>query len=129
VEYEHEKLEGFGLAIIQGCQGRVWRWMLESMNNVGHARQDVVNGRCCWHWNFAGEPHQGISDALGFGVIGPNGVATIRVHGRTKIPAVDAMGCPRASDSGFFMDDDTGARRGNRGAVEIEGTMELGPCG
>ncbi len=61
------------------------------------------------------------------GVIGPYCVTPVGVHGWAKVPTINAMGCPTVVYTGFFMDDDAGARGSNGCAIEIKGTMELGP--
>ena len=52
-------------------------------------------------------------------------VAPIMVHQGTKIPTFHSMGCPRASHSRIFMDDDLCARRGERCGVVVELYMQL----
>ena len=47
------------------------------------------------------------------------------VHRGTKIPTFYSMGCPRASHSRIFMDDDLCARRGERRGVLVELSMQL----
>jgi len=99
------------------------------MQDIGNASLDVIDGGGRWHWDLAGEPSNSVSDALGSGFIGPHSVAPIGVHGRTKVPTINAMGCPTVANTGFFVDDDVGAGRSNGGAVEIEGSVELCPGG
>jgi len=70
-----------------------------------------------------------IRNALYLGVCSPYSVAAIRVQGWAKVPAINAMGCPTAAYTGFFMDDDASARWGNGGAVEVKRSMELCPSG
>ena len=47
------------------------------------------------------------------------------VHRGIDIPTFYSMGCPRASHSRLFMDDDLCARRGERRGVVIELPMQL----
>ena len=97
------------------------------MQDISDASLDVIDGGGRWHWDLAGEPRNSVSDALGAGFIGPHCVASIGVHGGAKVPTINAMGCPTVAHAGFFMDDDAGARRSNRCAIEVKGSMELCP--
>ena len=124
---EHEELECLGLAIIQWCQGRVGRGVLEGMHNVGDSSNNVIYGGGGGHWDFAWEPCNSVSDALGLGVSGPDSVTAVQMHGQAKVPAINAMWCPTATNTGFLMDDDASPRRSNRGAIEVKGAMELCP--
>jgi len=49
------------------------------------------------------------------------------MHGRAKVPTINAMWCPTAAHTGFLVDDDVGPRRSNRGAIEVEWAIELCP--
>jgi len=99
------------------------------MNNVGNTSFDVINRGGGRQWDLAGEPSNSVSDALSLGVIVPDCVTLVGVHGWAKVPAINAMGCPTAVYTGFFMDDDASARWGNGGAVEVKRSMELCPSG
>jgi len=47
--------------------------------NVCNASLDVVRGRGCRDGYLAGQPNNGVSNALGLGFIGPHGVAMVQV--------------------------------------------------
>ena len=47
------------------------------MHNVGDSSDDVVYGRGGGHWDFAWEPCNSVSDALGLGVSGPDSVTVV----------------------------------------------------
>ena len=53
-------------------------------------------------------------------------VAPVVFRGATDVPAVDAVGGPSASMVGCIVHKDFCARRSKRGAIEIEGSVELG---
>jgi len=97
------------------------------MNDVGNASLDVINGGGCWHWDLAGELGNSVSDSLSPGVIGPDCVALVGVHGQAKVPPINAMGCSTAMYAEFYMDDDACARRSNGHAIDIKGSVELCP--
>jgi len=124
---EHKKLQGLGLAITQRCKGQVGQGVLEGMSNVSDSSYNVIYGGGGGHWDFAWEPCDSVSDVLGLGVSGPDGVTVVQIHGRAKVPTINAMWCPTVMHAGFLMDDDVGPRRSNRGAVEVKGAMELCP--
>ena len=56
----------------------------------------------------------------------PDAVALVVVQGGTNVPAINAMWGPSAMLIGFFMDNNAGAWRGERCAVEIKCALELG---
>ncbi len=51
--------------------------MLQSLNNVGDASPDVINGGCHGDGDGTGEPRNSVGDALGLGVASPYCVAPI----------------------------------------------------
>ncbi len=63
------------------------------MDDISNASLDVINGGGGWHGDFAGEPGNGVGDALRPGFIGPDHVAMVGVHGWAKIPTINAMRC------------------------------------
>ena len=68
----------------------------------------------------------GVRDAFCVGRGDPDTVALVVVHGRTYVPAIDAMRGPSAPLSGFFVYDNTGVWWGERCVVEIKCAFELG---
>jgi len=99
------------------------------MEDVGNPGLDVVEGRGGWHGNLGGEPCQGVGDALGMSVRGPDHVTAVRTKGRPKVPTVDPVRGPSLVHSRLFVEDDADAGQGNGSVVEIKGAMELGPGG
>ncbi len=80
------------------------------MGNVSNTGLDVIGGGGHWHRDFAGKPSNGVSNVLSLGVAGPDSVASVRVQGRAKVPAIHTMGSPAAVHAGFFVDDDACTR-------------------
>lgn len=72
------------------------------------------------------KPFDGISDARGVGLAYEDAVAAIVIDGGAKVPAGGAMSGPGFTYLGLFMDEDLGSDWSQWGAIEIEGTMELG---
>ncbi len=63
---------------------------------------------------------------LSLSVTGPDSIASVRVQGQAKVPAIHAMGQPAAAHAGLFVDDDA-CTGGNGGMVEVKGAKQLGP--
>ena len=97
------------------------------MQDVGNACLDIIDERCCGHGDFGRQPCHSVSDMLGLGVCGPYCVAAVRVEGRSKVPTVNPMGGPAVVHCRLVVDEDANAGRGDRGSIEIEGTMKLCP--
>ena len=87
---------------------------------------DPVNGGWDRGWSMMGEPCNGVRDPLGASVSRPDSVTAIVVHGRAKVPAMDGMRGPRATDMGFLVDEDLNAGRGQWGAVKIKEAKNVG---
>jgi hypothetical protein len=56
-------------------------------------------------------------------------LAVIGLESRADVPTIDTMWGPRATLGRLLVDEDSSARWGNGSTVEIEGAMDLGPCG
>ena len=101
--------------------------MVEGGGDISHCGQDKMIGGGEGHGNFCRKPGDGVRNTFGSGFKHPNGVAAIRVEGRTGVPSVVGMWRPRRSVVWLFVDKDTNARWCNGGAVEIVGAVELSP--
>ena len=80
------------------------------MGNVSNTGLDVIGGGGHWHRDFAGKPSNGVSNVLSLGVAGPDSVASVRVQGQSKVPAIHAIWHPAVAHAGFFVDDDACTR-------------------
>jgi hypothetical protein len=101
--------------------------MVEGGGDISQCGQNKIVGRGERHGYFCRKPGDGVRNTFGSGFEHPNGVAAIRVEGRTYVPSVIGMWRPRRSVVGLFVDEDTNARWCNGGAVEVKGAVELGP--
>jgi hypothetical protein len=75
--------------------------------------------------------HQGIrevlgSDALGPGGLGPDTVATVMLHSRSKVPPGYSMRGPSAAGARLLMDEHFNARGSHWRAVKVEVAVHLG---
>ena len=97
------------------------------MEDVAKAGLNDRSGVGDGHRNGDGEPSKGVSDAIGLGAPDPCAIAPVRVEGGANVPTIDTMGCPSLAAVWFFVDEDSNARWGNGGAVEVKLPMNLGP--
>jgi hypothetical protein len=103
--------------------------MLEGMDDVVCTGDDKINGGGGGHGNMLRKPGDGVGRAFALGFPHPDAVPTIIVKGRADIPAVKGVRRPGATERWFLVDEDTGAGRRERCAVEVKLTVDLCPSG
>jgi hypothetical protein len=74
---------------------------------------------------MVGEKIDGVGNSFGGGFGHIRAVTAIVVGGAIEIPAVNTISCPGATSGGGFMDENASAWRGERGYIEVKGTVEL----
>jgi hypothetical protein len=82
-----------------------------------------------WHDYFGGKPCKGVGYLFCIGGPCPDAVASVVAKGRARVPTFDGVRSPCLSYIGFLMNENFGARWGERGAVEIKGAMHVGLVG
>jgi hypothetical protein len=82
-----------------------------------------------WHDYGGGKPCKGVGYSFCIGGPCPDAVVSVVVKGRAKVPTFDGVRSPCLLYIGFLMNENFGARWGDRGAVEVKGAMYVGLCG
>ena len=88
-----------------------------------------VGGGSSGHVDVSRKPGESIGDSFGASFVGIDSVASIVVQSRTKVPAVNAMRCPRFAIVGFVVNEDFCAGWSQWCTVEIELTEDQGLSG
>jgi hypothetical protein len=78
-----------------------------------------------WHDYGGGKASKGVGYSFCIGGPCPYAVASAVAKGRAKVPTFDGVRSPCFSYIGFLMNENFGARWGERGAVEIKGAMHV----
>ena len=66
--------------------------VIEGGDNILEAGNNSICRQAWGHCDFGGNPSDSITDACSSGFPDPGAVATIRVHGWSDVPGVEAMG-------------------------------------
>jgi hypothetical protein len=86
--------------------------MTERMDQCGGSGAGSVSRGGFWHEAVVGKKRNCVGVAFG-GCLGDvDTVAAIVLGGWDQVPAIDTASVPRATLSGFFMDDNTSSWRG-----------------
>ena len=79
--------------------------MLKHLEDVFDAGRDEVGGRGEGHFDGSGgEPGDGVGETFFLGGPDPGAVASVRVEGRSNVPAINAVSGPGAPIGRFLMD-------------------------
>ena len=81
------------------------------------------------HGDVSWEPGECVGNTLGSSFPDPDAIASIMMHRWSNVPAVDGVGIPGEALVRLLVDENFGARRGEGGAVIIEGAVDLGVGG
>jgi hypothetical protein len=111
----------------RGCGGG--RRIAKGMEDVFDTGCNHVVGRGDGHGDLLRKPSESVGDAFLASGPDPGAVAAIGLESRADVPAIDTMWGPGAALRRLLVDEDSSARRSNGSTVEIEGAMDLGPCG
>jgi hypothetical protein len=68
----------------------------------------------CGEFNQFWEPGDSVGDSLAPCFPHPGSITAVVVKGRSKVPGIFSMGCPGCSKVRFLMNQEVGARWGNR---------------
>ena len=119
-----EELSMLGSREERGRRG--WCWMGQGCHKVKDGGSYAVSGGGGGHGDSGGEPGKSVGSAFGTSFPDPDVVTAVVVQSGADVPTVNSMWCPGATDSGRFVDKNSGARRSKGCTVIVEGTMELG---
>ena len=115
-----ESLDGGGLVMAdvgEWCRrGGIFEDAKESLSGM----DGDVSGVLVRDLGVLREKFHGVCDAFCLGVVGKDAVATIMLHRRAEVPAVNAVWIPGAALLWFFVEDDFGAGGCHGSAVEVE---------
>ena len=102
---------------------------MESLNDVFDAGHDEVHGGGEGHGELGREPLKSVAYAFSLGFPHPNAVTSLVFECGANIPAIFAVGCPRAALRWWFVGNNSYARWSNGGGVVIEGAVDVSPSG
>ena len=123
----HEVSKGNGLAIAEWSKGAVGGWIQEGLLDIVDASKEQVMRGCGWHEELVWEPGDSVGNADSTCLPHPHTIAAVGFESRADIPAVFGMGRPAGSLSRFDVDEDTDARWGNGGTIEVKCSVEVCP--
>ena len=99
--------------------------VLESMDQILGGGGGGVGRGGARQRNLGGKPDEGISNSLTVGLKNPYLVTAVVFGGWTCVETEDCVRRPSAALVGQFVDEDAGSWGAERGAIEVEGAVEL----
>ena len=118
-----ELSDGLHLVLAKCGKGCSRGWILQGRNKILGCACGCVSGREFWHGTVVWEKLDRFGNAFGGGAGDVNTVAPVVFLCSTDVPAVNAVGGPRAAIGWGFVHEDSGAGGCKGGTIKIECTI------